>query len=145
MERDQALQLRDALELAYCQPAVGAFFNFQLVDEEQLGGWQSGLLWADGSREALVRPFKAAVAAWCGKGRLRALPRLHPRRGAGGWQPSSSILAGVLRAVVFDVDFTLARPGPTSGRTATASSASATGSTSTRRATSRRAPPLSPR
>ena len=29
--RDQASQLRDAVELAYCQPAVGAFFNFQLV------------------------------------------------------------------------------------------------------------------
>ena len=46
---DQSSQLRDALELAYCQPAVGAFFNFQLTDEINLGGWQSGLLWADGT------------------------------------------------------------------------------------------------
>src|SRR4051812_14156600 len=30
---DQASQLKDAVELAYCQPAVGAFFNFQFVDE----------------------------------------------------------------------------------------------------------------
>jgi hypothetical protein len=46
---DQASQLRDAVELAYCQPAVGAFFNFQFQDEVGLGGWQSGLLWADGT------------------------------------------------------------------------------------------------
>ena len=44
---DQAKQLRGAIELAYCQPAVGALFNFQLADERRLGGWQSGLLWAD--------------------------------------------------------------------------------------------------
>jgi hypothetical protein len=42
---DQAAQLVDAVRLAYCQPAVGAFFNFLLVDENDLGGWQSGLMW----------------------------------------------------------------------------------------------------
>jgi hypothetical protein len=45
---DQARQLVEALKLAYCsQPHVGAFFNFQLADERRLGGWQSGLLWAN--------------------------------------------------------------------------------------------------
>jgi hypothetical protein len=44
---DQATQLSDALQLAYCQPAVGAFFNFELADETNLAGWQSGLLWSD--------------------------------------------------------------------------------------------------
>jgi len=44
---DQAKQLRDAIELAYCQAEVGALFNFQLADERRLGGWQSGLLWAN--------------------------------------------------------------------------------------------------
>jgi hypothetical protein len=44
---DQAQQLREAIELAYCQPAVGALFNFQLADERRLGGWQSGVLWAN--------------------------------------------------------------------------------------------------
>ncbi len=44
---DQATQLADALQLAYCQPAVAAFFNFELADETDLAGWQSGLLWAD--------------------------------------------------------------------------------------------------
>jgi hypothetical protein len=61
LARDQASQLRDALGLAYCQPAVGAYFNFQLVDEEGLGGWQSGLLWADGSRKPSYGAFKRAV------------------------------------------------------------------------------------
>jgi hypothetical protein len=60
---DQASQLRDAVELAYCQPAVGAFFNFQFMDEVGLAGWQSGLLWADGTPKPSYEPVKAAFAA----------------------------------------------------------------------------------
>jgi hypothetical protein len=60
---DQASQLKDAVELAYCQPAVGAFFNFQFVDEVGLGGWQSGLLWADGTPKPSYEPVKALFAA----------------------------------------------------------------------------------
>ncbi len=60
---DQATQLTDALELAYCQPAVGAFFNFELADEPDLAGWQSGLLWADLTPKPSYQPFKAAVKA----------------------------------------------------------------------------------
>jgi hypothetical protein len=60
--RDQASQLRDALELAYCQPAVGAFFNFELIDDHDLGGWQSGVLWADGSRKPSYLAFKDAIS-----------------------------------------------------------------------------------
>jgi hypothetical protein len=44
---DQASQLSEAIRLAYCQPYVGAFFNFLLADERTLTGWQSGLLWAN--------------------------------------------------------------------------------------------------
>ena len=44
---DQASQIADAVRLAYCQPYVGAFFNFLLADERTLTGWQSGLLWAN--------------------------------------------------------------------------------------------------
>ncbi len=44
---DQATQLSDALQVAYCEPGVAAFFNFELADEASLAGWQSGLLWAD--------------------------------------------------------------------------------------------------
>ena len=60
---DQATQLADALRLAYCQPGVAAFFNFELADETDLAGWQSGLLWADGTPKPSYQPFKAAVRA----------------------------------------------------------------------------------
>ena len=59
---DQATQLRDAIRLAYCQPAVTAFFNFGLLDEDRLGGWQSGLLWRDGTRKPSYDVFKALIA-----------------------------------------------------------------------------------
>jgi hypothetical protein len=70
---DQATQLRDAILLAYCQPAVSGFLNFGLLDEDRLGGWQSGLLWRDGSRKPSYDAFKSAIAeirrrdADCGK------------------------------------------------------------------------------
>ena len=60
---DQATQLSDALHVAYCQPAVGAFFNFELADERNLAGWQSGLLWTDLTPKPSYGPFKDAVRA----------------------------------------------------------------------------------
>jgi hypothetical protein len=39
----QAARVRSAILLAACQPHVRAFFNFELVDERRLSGWQSGL------------------------------------------------------------------------------------------------------
>ena len=59
---DQATQLRDAILLAYCQPAVSGFLNFGLLDEDRLGGWQAGLLWRDGSRKPSYEAFKSAIA-----------------------------------------------------------------------------------
>jgi hypothetical protein len=59
---DQATQLHDAILLAYCQPAVTGFLNFGLVDEDKLGGWQSGLLWRDGTRKPSYDTFKALIA-----------------------------------------------------------------------------------
>jgi hypothetical protein len=59
---DQATQLRDAILLAYCQPAVSGFLNFGLLDEDRLGGWQAGLLWRDGSRKPSYDAFKSAIA-----------------------------------------------------------------------------------
>jgi hypothetical protein len=59
---DQATQLRDAILLAYCQPAVSGFLNFGLLDEDRLAGWQSGLLWRDGTRKPSYEAFKAAIA-----------------------------------------------------------------------------------
>lgn len=60
---DQVTQIRDALDLAYCQPAVGAWFNFEFSDEVDLAGWQSGLLWADGTPKPSYGPVQAEIAA----------------------------------------------------------------------------------
>ena len=54
--------MRDALLLARCQPEVGAFFNFELIDEDQLAGWQSGVMWRDGTRKPSYEAFRKAVA-----------------------------------------------------------------------------------
>jgi len=59
---DQATQLADAIRLASCQPAVGAIFNFHLADESNLAGWQSGVLWADGTPKPSYAAVKAAIA-----------------------------------------------------------------------------------
>lgn len=59
---DQATQLRDAILLAYCQPAVSGYLNFGLIDEDRLGGWQSGLLWRDGTRKPSYDTFKSLIA-----------------------------------------------------------------------------------
>jgi hypothetical protein len=59
---DQAAQIGTALRLAYCQPRVVAYFNFLLVDETLLAGWQSGLLWADWQRKPAFEAYRAAIA-----------------------------------------------------------------------------------
>ena len=58
----QAAQIAAALRLASCQPRVAAYFNFLLVDESALGGWQSGLLWADWQRKPAFEAYRAAIA-----------------------------------------------------------------------------------
>src|SRR4029079_3015534 len=45
----QPMQLADSVRVAYCQPFVGAYFNFHLVDEKDLAGWQSGVYYPDGT------------------------------------------------------------------------------------------------
>jgi hypothetical protein len=59
---DQSTQLADAIRIAACQPAVGAFFNFHLADEPNLAGWQSGLAWADWTPKPSLGTFKKVVA-----------------------------------------------------------------------------------
>jgi hypothetical protein len=59
----QAAQLTAAVELAYCQPAVGAFFNFELRDDSSLTGWQSGLLRPDWSAKPAFVAYLEALAA----------------------------------------------------------------------------------
>ena len=59
---DQATQFVDAIRLAYCQPYVGAVFNFLLKDERDLSRWQSAPIWVDwtpkGSYDALQRVIR---------------------------------------------------------------------------------------
>jgi hypothetical protein len=56
----QAERLRAAIALAACQPRVRAFFNFELVDETRLAGWQSGLIWRGVHRKPAARAFATA-------------------------------------------------------------------------------------
>lgn len=58
---DQATQLADSIRLTFCHPYVGAIFNFLLRDETFLEGWQSGVLWADGSRKDSYETFRNVV------------------------------------------------------------------------------------
>jgi len=57
----QAQQLTRAIELAGCQPDVHAFFNFELVDETRLAGWQSGLVWRGVHRKPAALAFARAA------------------------------------------------------------------------------------
>jgi hypothetical protein len=68
----QAQDLGAAIELAACQPLVRAFFNFELVDETRLAGWQSGLLWRGVHRKPAALAFAAAAhVADSGRARCR--------------------------------------------------------------------------
>jgi hypothetical protein len=58
---DQPMQLEDAIHIAYCQPAVGAYFNFHLYDERDLAGWQSGVFWPDGQPKAAYQALRRAA------------------------------------------------------------------------------------
>jgi hypothetical protein len=58
----QAAYYRRALELAYCQPTVRGLFVFHTFDEPSLGGWQSGLYFADRTPKPSLPAFKRAVA-----------------------------------------------------------------------------------
>ena len=75
---DQATQLADSLRMTYCQPHIAAVFNFLIRDETKLEGWQSGLLWADGSRKDSYDAFRSIVREVHEKrvdcGQLKAAP-----------------------------------------------------------------------
>jgi hypothetical protein len=64
----QAQRLGEAIRLAACQEHVRAFFNFELVDETRLAGWQSGLIWRGMERKPAAAAFAQAArqaAAGC--------------------------------------------------------------------------------
>jgi hypothetical protein len=56
----QAQYLEESIRLAACQSQVHAFFNFELVDEDRLSGWQSGLYWRGGRAKPAARAFAHA-------------------------------------------------------------------------------------
>lgn len=58
---EQAQRLASAIRLAACQPDVHAFFNFELVDETRLAGWQSGLVWRGVRRKPAAAAFADAA------------------------------------------------------------------------------------
>lgn len=58
----QGAYYRRALQLAYCQPTVRGLFVFHTFDEADLGGWQSGLYFADRTPKPSLPAFKRAVA-----------------------------------------------------------------------------------
>jgi hypothetical protein len=58
----QAAYYRRALELAYCQATVRGLFVFHTFDEPNLGGWQSGLYFADRTPKPSLPAFKRTVA-----------------------------------------------------------------------------------
>jgi hypothetical protein len=60
---EQARRVAAAIGLAACQPGVSAFFNFELVDETRLAGWQSGLVWRGSHRKPAAAAFAAAARA----------------------------------------------------------------------------------
>ena len=62
-EAVQANQLAAAVRLAYCQPGVTGFFNFELRDDAALDGWQSGLLRPDWSTKPAFAAFRDVLAA----------------------------------------------------------------------------------
>ena len=72
--RLQSEQVRAAVLLAACQPHVRAFFNFELVDEHRLAGWQSGLEWRGARR-------KPAAAAFASAARAASSGAVHCRKG----------------------------------------------------------------
>ena len=70
----QAAYYRRALQLAYCQPTVRGLFVFHTFDEPNVGGWQSGLYFADRTPKPSLPAFKRAVAD-LRTGKLGSCPR----------------------------------------------------------------------
>jgi hypothetical protein len=57
----QARYYRQALTLAACQPTVAGFLFFHVVDESDLGRWQSGIYYADATPKTSFAPVKVAI------------------------------------------------------------------------------------
>ena len=62
-EAAQAAAYRRAIHLAYCQSNVAGMLLFHTHDEPGRGGWQSGLVYADGTPKTSLEPVRNAMEA----------------------------------------------------------------------------------
>jgi hypothetical protein len=62
-EATQARYYSEALKLALCAPNVIGLTMFHVADESDLGGWQSGLFYADGTPKSSLWFVHGAIAA----------------------------------------------------------------------------------
>jgi hypothetical protein len=60
-ETAQAAAYRRAIHLAYCQSNVAGMLLFHTHDERGRPGWQSGLVYADGTPKTSLEPVRAAM------------------------------------------------------------------------------------
>ena len=72
-EAAQAAAYRRAIQLAYCQSNVAGMLLFHTHDEPGRPGWQSGLVYADGSPKTSLEPVRRAMES-AGKNSLGACP-----------------------------------------------------------------------
>ncbi|MBV8256480.1 MAG: hypothetical protein JO073_01550, partial [Actinobacteria bacterium] len=59
-EETQSLYYTQAVQLAFCEPTVEAFFVFHSVDETNLAAWQSGLYYPDGTPKTSLAATRLA-------------------------------------------------------------------------------------
>jgi hypothetical protein len=60
-EATQGAFYREAIAMAFCHPNVFGMLLFHVLDEPDLDRWQSGVLYADGTPKASLRPVATAV------------------------------------------------------------------------------------
>jgi hypothetical protein len=72
-EAQQAAAYRRAIQLAYCQSNVAGMLLFHTHDEETRPGWQSGLVYADGTPKTSLEPVRQAIEA-AGAGAIGLCP-----------------------------------------------------------------------
>jgi PASTA domain len=127
---DQATQLRYAVRLAYCQPYVGAIFNFLLRDEADLAAWQSGVLWADGTSKSSFASLASVVTDASDHTISCAAPTAPSELTveASGDPPSATLTWGAGASAIGVSGYEVLRDGQSIGRTTGLTYADATAS-----------------
>jgi hypothetical protein len=89
-EVEQAGHYADVIRTLACDPTVSDLMVFHLIDESDLGRFQSGLLRADGSERPSFDAVRAAIAAG-------SCSRLHV------WEHTTGVVGGAATFAVHDV------------------------------------------